>query len=203
MNQYRSIKELVIDLYNSEGSMPSYEKVTALVRQHFPQSRWKDSHYAWYKSQIKTGKMSVASEESCSDETEAGIEQEIEQSVEARLSIERDLRDYLAEHVSELEQGLTLRDGGVEFKTDAGYIDLLANDQRGNVVVIELKAGTGHDAALGQILGYIGCLSTDHQQVRGILVASSFDTRVVYACKSLPNLKLVRYKVSFGFESVA
>lgn len=26
---YRSIKELVIDVYNSEGAMPSYEKLTA------------------------------------------------------------------------------------------------------------------------------------------------------------------------------
>ena len=70
-------------------------------------------------------------------------------------------------------------------------------------MVIELRAGTGHDASLGQILGYIGCLSTDHQEVRGILVASSFDTRVVYACKNLPNIKLVRYNVSFGFESIS
>ena len=30
MSEYRSIKEPVIALYNSEGAMPSYEKITAL-----------------------------------------------------------------------------------------------------------------------------------------------------------------------------
>jgi hypothetical protein len=36
MIYYRSIKELVIETYMAEGGFPSYEKLTSLVRQHFP-----------------------------------------------------------------------------------------------------------------------------------------------------------------------
>ena len=59
MNSYRTIKELVLETYRAEGGMPSYEKLTALVREHFPTSKWKKTHYAWYKSKIKRGEILV------------------------------------------------------------------------------------------------------------------------------------------------
>ena len=55
MNDYRTIKDLVIETCIAEGSFPSYDKLTALVREYFPTSKWQKSHYAWYKSKIKTG----------------------------------------------------------------------------------------------------------------------------------------------------
>jgi hypothetical protein len=119
MKNYRSIKELVIDLYNSEGEMPSYEKLTSLVHQFFPHSRWQKSHYAWYKSQIKTGKISVSSDEA-GDEIESEIESDIEDSLETRLSMERDLHSWLAHHLGDLEPNLRLHDGGIEYQTAAG-----------------------------------------------------------------------------------
>jgi endonuclease len=70
------------------------------------------------------------------------------------------------------------------------------------MVVIELKAGKAKDSALGQLLGYMGCLSTSDQTVRGILVASNFDSRVVFAARGLSNVKLVRYQLSFDLEEV-
>jgi endonuclease len=36
------------------------------------------------------------------------------------------------------------------------------------MVSIELKAGKSKDAALGQLFGYMGSLSEDHNNVRGI-----------------------------------
>ena len=38
--------------------------------------------------------------------------------------------------------------------------------------------------------------------IRGILVASEFDPRVVFAVKGLRNIKLVKYQVSFDFKEV-
>ena len=55
MSNYRTIKELVIETCMAEGALPSSEKLTSLVRQHFPNSKWSETHYAWYKSKIKTG----------------------------------------------------------------------------------------------------------------------------------------------------
>jgi hypothetical protein len=204
MSDYRTIKELVIDACVSEGQFPSYEKLTSLVRQHFPTSKWKKTHYAWYKSKIKTGEIAVPGISPTGGEATNGdqIEAEVEESIEATLSLERDLHSYLATRVGEIERGLTLVENGVEYSTEAGKIDLLARDKRSQLVVIELKAGKGKDSALGQLLGYMGCLSAAESSVRGILVASSFDSRVVFAARGLPNVKLVRYQLSFSLEEV-
>ncbi len=205
MSYYRTIKELVIETCMAEGRFPSYEKLTLLVRQHFPTSKWQKTHYAWYKSKIKTGEISVpgisseANEESHTDPIEA----EVEESIEASVSLERDLHSYLATRVSEIESGLTLVENGVERQTDAGRIDLLARDSNNCLVVVELKAGKAKDSALGQLLGYMGCLSASESQVRGILVASKFDSRVIFAARGLPNIKLVKYQLSFNLEEIS
>ena len=73
-------------------------------------------------------------------------------------------------------------------------------------MVIELKAATAKDKDLGQLLGYMGCLSSSERNggsvVRGILVASSFDSRVVYAAKGLALIKLVKYELLFDFKKI-
>jgi hypothetical protein len=205
MSDYRTIKELVIDACVSEGQFPSYEKLTSLVRQHFPTSKWQKSHYAWYKSKIKTGEIAVPGISPSEREAANGdqIENEVEESIEASVSLERDLHSYLASRVSEIESGLTLVENGVEYQTEAGRIDLLARDANNHLVVVELKAGKAKDNALGQLMGYIGCLSTSESNVRGILLASSFDRRVVFAAKGLPHVKLVRYQLSFTLEEIS
>ena len=204
MTDYRTIKELVIESCITEGQFPSYEKLTSLVRQHFPTSKWQKTHYAWYKSRIKTGEIVVPGISSTEREAADGdqIDAEVDESIEGSLSLERDLHSYLATRVSEIESGLTLVENGVEHQTEAGKVDLLARDTESRLVVIELKAGKGKDAALGQSLGYMGCLSSSEPSVRGILVASNFDSRVVFAAKGLRNVKLVRYQVSFNLEEV-
>lgn len=208
MSEYQSIKDIVIDTYLSEGEFPSYEKLTSLVKAKFPNSKWQKSHYSWYKSQIKTGKMEVSGIEAvASDEKEnSEIESDIEESIEASVSLERDLHNWLTTRLSEIEPGLILVDGGVEYQTEAGRIDILAKDQSGGLVAIEIKAGKAKDSALGQLLGYIGCLSATtkkYENIRGgILIASSFDSRVVFAVKGLSHVKLVKYQLSFNFEEI-
>jgi len=209
MSEYRTIKELVIETCMSEGAFPSYEKLTSLVLRHFPTSKWQKTHYAYYKSKIRRGDIPIPG---FGGPDEGGIdsdnedEHEVLETIDASLSLERDLHSYLATRVSELESGLVLVDNGVEYQTDAGRIDILANDAQGALVVIELKAGKARDNALGQILGYMGCIASSSDAeahvIRGILVASDFQQRVVYAAKALPTVKLVKYRMSFGFEEI-
>jgi endonuclease len=208
MSQYHSIKELVIETCMAEGGFPSYEKLTSLVKRHFPTSKWKETHYAWYKSKIRTGQIVVpgVSGEVPEEGDAEGAEGEIEESIESSLSLERDLHSHFAAKVQEIEPGLTLVDNGVEYPTDAGRIDLLARDTDRRLVVIELKAGKAKDNALGQLLGYMGCLATSERNagtaIRGILVASGFDDRVIYATRALPSVKLVKYQLSFILQEV-
>jgi len=209
MNEYKTIKELVIETCISEGQLPSYEKLTSLVMQHFPNSKWKKDHYSWYKSKIKTGVFEVpglSSDEGNREVNGNDTETEIEDTIEASLSLEKDLHSYLASRVEKIEYGLVLLENGVEFQTDAGRVDILAKDKESNIVVIELKAGKAKDNALGQLLGYMGCISTSApfsgSSVRGILVASSFEQRVIYAAKGLPKLKLVKYQLLFDFQEI-
>jgi len=87
MGDYRTIKELVIESCVAEGKFPTYEKLTSLVKQHFPNSKWQKTHYAWYKSKIKTGEIVVPGftsetvEESAVDQIEAEVQESIEASV--------------------------------------------------------------------------------------------------------------------------
>ena len=204
MSDYQTIKELVIETCMSEEVFPSYEKLTSLVLKHFPTSKWKKTHYAWYKSKIKRGEISVPGFDDGNGaviDEDDNTENEIFETIDASISLEKDLHSYLATRVSEIENDLILADDGVEYQTDAGRIDILANDAKGNPVVIELKAGKAKDNALGQLLGYMGCLSTE-PDIRGILVASDFDKRVIYTAKGLTRIKLIKYKVSFELQEI-
>jgi hypothetical protein len=201
MKKYSSIKQLVIDETISHGEIPSLEYLTGLVKENFPNSKWQKSHYDWYKSQIKTGKIETGE---LLNNTDAGENENVanENIAAFAVSLEKDLQNYLSKRLSEIESGLTLI--GTEFGTSAGFIDILAKDERGNHVVIELKAGKASDAAIGQLLGYIGALMEAEGlvNVRGILVASDFDSRIIYASKVISSIVLLRYSINFNFTSV-
>lgn len=174
---YATIKELVIDSYVSEERMPSYESLTQKVLSNFPTSAWQRSHYSWYKSQINTGKIQISEQGINEAEvTDEFIEENIAQSIDTQVSLEKDLQQYLSSRVTELEQDLVLVENGVEYSTEAGKIDLLTKDTSNNLVVVELKAVKAKDSALGQLLGYIGCLSqeTSNEGVLPFCVDNSF-----------------------------
>jgi RecB family endonuclease NucS len=199
-----TIKALVIDAYISEGKMPDYETLTATVLANFPNSKWQKSHYAWYKAKIKSGEIEIPGLEvaAANDGEIPDTESDIEEAVDAAVSLERDLHDYLVTRLAEIEPGLTMVENGREYRTDAGNVDILAKSSQGELVVVELKAGKAKDNAIGQLLGYIGSLSTRPEKVRGILVASEFDPRVIYAARAIPHLKLYKYALNFKFDAI-
>jgi len=49
---YRSIKELVFDIIRQTKGLAEYETVTKAVKKYFPKSKWKESHWGYYRSQI-------------------------------------------------------------------------------------------------------------------------------------------------------
>lgn len=54
--QYRTIKALVLDFTRRQGGDVHYEPLTAEVLRHFPGSKWKPSHWAWYRNQMLHGR---------------------------------------------------------------------------------------------------------------------------------------------------
>gem|GEM_PF-722314 len=128
---------------------------------------------------------------------------EVIDAVETTFGLERDLQKALRNNIEQLEQGLKIIDGGKERTTEAGRIDITAEDQQGAIVVVELKAGAANPDCIAQILSYIGALSEEEQRpLRGILVAGDFPSRVVFASRAVPNLLLKKYTFRFSFEEV-
>ena len=119
-----------------------------------------------------------------------------------QFEVERHLQEELRKEIAQLEFGLTIVDGGGERAVESGFIDILAKDQSGSFVVIELKSGTAKREAIGQIVGYMGDLMSEEAgtNVRGILVAADFDKSCQSGVRAIPTLELRRYRFSFKFS---
>jgi hypothetical protein len=109
------------------------------------------------------------------------------------VSLERDLRDYLASNPSAIERGLNLVQKEYDTK-EVGIMDLLCEDRIGNSVVVELKKGRKSDEVVGQILRYIGWVMNNlKKDVRGIIVVNEPDDRLEYAVVPLKKIIGVKY----------
>lgn len=120
-----------------------------------------------------------------------------------QFELEQHLQETLRAEIDQLEPGLVVIDGDSERSVASGYIDILARDANGALVVIELKRGEAKRDAIGQILGYMGDLAAEESvtTIRGILVAGDFDQSSLSAATIVPNLALRRYRYRFEFES--
>ena len=133
-------------------------------------------------------------------EEPVAVQADIDEAVSAGFSLERDLQSALRRNIQELEQGLTIIDGGQERRVESGRIDITASDTNNKTVVIELKAGAADRNAIGQIAAYMGDLGAEVTNVRGILVAGDFRANAIAAAMVISNLKLVKYGVQFTFK---
>ena len=125
------------------------------------------------------------------------------EATEVIFGLEQDLQSTLRANINQLESGLKIIDDGKERVTEAGRIDITAEDPHGNVVIIELKAGTATPQVIAQVLAYMGAVAeADGKPVRGILVAGDFHKRIVLATRAVPNLQLRKYSFQFSFEPV-
>jgi len=135
-------------------------------------------------------------------EEEAEAVDAIEQRIEASISFERDVEEHLIRNLGTLEKGLRYVERQVVI--DVGRVDILAEDENGRRVVIELKVGDAKDAAVGQIARYLGWYARqDKKPPRGILIAGDFPEPVRYAAEAVKDLELVRYRVQFAFDPIA
>jgi restriction system protein len=137
-----------------------------------------------------------------------GVEDKIE------FILEKYLEDFIVSNFNAIfGPDLSLyRDSGDEiagqqYNTgEVGVIDILAEDQRANdIVVIELKKGRESDRVLGQILRYMGWvaenLATEGQNVRGIIICKDSDPKLLYALSMAQDVSVKYYEVDFTLHN--
>jgi RecB family endonuclease NucS len=133
----------------------------------------------------------------------AGAIAEAESAQNLKFGLERDMQNALRTNIDQLDASLRIVDEGKERQVAAGFIDILAEDDKGSLVVIELKAAEAPDAAVTQLLSYIGSLKGETPgSVRGILIARGFSPRIRLAA-SAADIQLVEYGFDFTFTSVS
>lgn len=172
-----------------------------------------EKHGVWEIAKSADGTLSVRLAEGV-DENPLSIIEDEHSPDEAygMFALEAHLRDYLAKKLPKLpghDVALSLyhavdRDG-VEFQTDVGPIDILATGN-GDFYVLELKVGRGADAAMGQILRYMGWVKehlAGERNVYGIIVASNIGQKLRYAASQVPNVRLMEYDLAVSLRSVA
>lgn len=138
------------------------------------------------------------------DENENGDEEDT-----TSLSLEKDLENYLRNKLNLLENGLSLiqTQYSIDYEGNRWYIDILAKDGSGNLVVIELKAGTAKADVCAQISTYIAVIKKTHpdakeKKVRGIIIADDFDIGLKLAISNIPDALLKKYNIDFRFEDI-
>lgn len=168
-------------------------------------------HGVWEIYQKDDGQFRVRLSED--ESAELDIENNSTEACSELFALESHLRDYLAKNIGSLNRDnskLSLyssEDGrdGIEFQTDVGPMDLLARDEKGNFVVIELKLGRSPDATLGQILRYMGWVEkhlAKGKEVRGIIVGGEIPKKLRYAVTQVPQVTLMEYQLSFSVSAV-
>ena len=125
---------------------------------------------------------------------------------EISISFKRDLEAFIFENIESIEEGLKPYRGesGRQYTVESGRIDILATDKEDNFVVIELKADKGGDAVLTQTLAYMVDIEkiAEQRKVRGIIIARDFSSKLVSAVSRVQDIKLMKYKVKFDFETL-
>lgn len=129
------------------------------------------------------------------------------ESAESSLfALESHLRDYLARNLNSTVKFATpLEVVDVEYSTAVGPIDLLAKNSAGDYYVFELKLERGADAALGQLLRYMGWCAKHLSQGRpvyGVVLAAEISEKLRYAASLVPNIMLLEYELQIQVRSV-
>ncbi len=127
-----------------------------------------------------------------------------------QFAYESDLRNYLAKNLSLIEPGLCLYEdegiAGIEFPVGGRFIDILAVDNAGGLVVIELKVSRGYDRVLGQLMRYMAWIAKsqadNNQRVRGVIVAREISEGLLLARSLVPGILLMEYQLSLTLNRI-
>jgi len=124
--------------------------------------------------------------------------------------MEKQLEDFIILNWEKTELGkkfdLIIEEGELisqQYKTGIGPIDILATDKESkSFVVIELKKNQTSDDTIGQLARYMGWIQETKKDnnVKGIIIAGSYDKKLDYALKVMKNIEVFLYEVDFKLK---
>ncbi len=92
-----------------------------------------------------------------------------------------------------------------QYSTGSGPLDILAiSKDKKEFLVIELKKGRASDVVMGQIQRYMGHIKNNlagDKDVKGLIIALEDDKNLRDALSVAPNIKFMKYEVSFKLSS--
>jgi len=142
------------------------------------------------------------------DEDESDEESPVE---ETQFAYEDDLRNYLANNLHIIEDGLRLYvsdtgEKGIEYliPNTQRRIDILAMDRNNDFVVIELKVSRGYERTIGQALYYQSMIKSVFKtsRVRVIIIARELSEELRMGTKYLSDFQLFEYQLSLTLNKV-
>lgn len=159
------------------------------------------------KSEQKTETIITSTE---NEEEVILTEATIEEHDTGFMPLEKYLEEYIMKNWDIVDFGEKLfiyrdEDGtpGQQYVTDVGIIDILAKDEQGNFVVIELKRAESKYHVVGQVLNYMSWveenLVSKKEKVRGMIIVGRADNTLKYALRQVQDkviLKEYRIKMT-------
>jgi RecB family endonuclease NucS len=121
------------------------------------------------------------------------------------------LRSWIAGHPEHVEAGLTVWSdekgtAGVGYPSEVGEIDLLARDDRGELVVLMVAEGAGGDpvSAVLERIGWVEKhLARRGERVRGIVVLGQTPRPLGYAARAVAGtVSFKTFRIAFQFDDL-
>ena len=121
--------------------------------------------------------------------------------------MELHLQEFVANNLQSVLPNVSASLLGREVQTEAGRIDVLAQDSGGRHWGIETKVGVAGRDAVGQLQSYLAA-SRELESFKGVdpigvLIAEDFDKPCLYALQQTDRIRTLRYTVTFRFASDA
>lgn len=204
------------DTFKSYSSTLRRAKIIVLVKKHglfqeFCESVWPSG--LTKKGESRARFLENLVKRSLNDDEGITTEEEDELIAEDNeFAYENDLQNYLVKNLGVIEKGLKLYQSengqsGVEFYVPgtSRRIDILAIDQNGIFVVIELKVSRGYERVVGQTLFYQSMIKTHFAQerVRAIIIAREISTELRAATQFIGDFELFEYQLSLTLNKIS
>jgi vacuolar-type H+-ATPase subunit I/STV1 len=106
---------------------------------------------------------------------------------------ERDVENFLIDHLELVEEGLSFIDHQVEVTN--GVIDIIARDKTDTLCIIEVKNKKDAKDLVFQVNYYPTCFN---EKLRMIVIAPEYSDRILQVLKKVPNIELYCFNAFLG-----